>query len=101
LPARSAGCRHRIGPLIRGQRRHHPARACSNAAALVRRGAIAVRVAVARARAAAGYLVSADGRHVGVRGQDGRLHLDAGRKRLKDAFLSEWLAADGRCANRR
>jgi competence protein ComEC len=37
-------------------------------------------------------LVSADGRNVGVRGQDGRLHLLRGSK---DAFLvKEWLAAD-------
>lgn len=40
-------------------------------------------------------LVSADGRHVGVRGQDGRLHLMQAAKGSKDAFLvREWLAAD-------
>jgi competence protein ComEC len=37
-------------------------------------------------------LISADGRNVGVRGQDGRLHL---MRTSKDAFLiREWLAAD-------
>src|SRR3982074_170615 len=37
-------------------------------------------------------LISADGRNVGVRGQDGRLHL---MRAAKDAFLvKEWLAAD-------
>jgi competence protein ComEC len=37
-------------------------------------------------------LVSADGRNVGVRGKDGRLHL---MRTAKDAFLlKEWLAAD-------
>src|SRR5471032_147162 len=37
-------------------------------------------------------LVSADGRNVGVRGRDGRLHL---MRTAKDAFLlKEWLAAD-------
>jgi competence protein ComEC len=37
-------------------------------------------------------LISGDGRNVGVRGQDGRLHLMKG---AKDAFLvKEWLAAD-------
>ena len=37
-------------------------------------------------------LISADGRNVGVRGQDGRLHL---MRTAKDAFLvKEWLAAD-------
>ena len=40
-------------------------------------------------------LVSADGRHVGVRGQDGRLHLMHAAKGARDAFLlREWLAAD-------
>jgi competence protein ComEC len=40
-------------------------------------------------------LVSADGRHVGVRGQDGRLHLMQAAKGSKDAFLvKEWLAGD-------
>jgi competence protein ComEC len=40
-------------------------------------------------------LVSADGRHVGVRGQDGRLHLMQAAKGSKDAFLvREWLAGD-------
>jgi competence protein ComEC len=39
-------------------------------------------------------LISADGRNVGVRGQDGRLHLMRAAK-VKDAFLvREWLAAD-------
>ncbi|MFL6840229.1 MAG: ComEC/Rec2 family competence protein [Bradyrhizobium sp.] len=38
-------------------------------------------------------LISADGRNVGVRGSDGRLHL---MRSAKDAFLTkEWLAADG------
>ncbi len=37
-------------------------------------------------------LISADGHNVGVRGQDGRLHL---MRTAKDAFLlKEWLAAD-------
>jgi competence protein ComEC len=37
-------------------------------------------------------LISADGRHVGVRGGDGRLHL---MRAAKDTFLmKEWLAAD-------
>ena len=37
-------------------------------------------------------LISADGHNVGVRGQDGRLHL---MRSAKDAFLlKEWLAAD-------
>ena len=37
-------------------------------------------------------LISADGRNVGVRGDDGRLHL---MRSAKDAFLvKEWLAAD-------
>src|SRR4051794_9051795 len=36
-------------------------------------------------------LISADGRHVGVRGQDGRLHLMQATKGSKDAFLiREW-----------
>jgi competence protein ComEC len=41
-------------------------------------------------------LISADGRNVGVRGQDGRLHLvRAARNGSKDSFLvKEWLAAD-------
>ena len=40
-------------------------------------------------------LISADGRHVGVRGQDGRLHLMQAAKGSRDAFLvREWLAAD-------
>jgi competence protein ComEC len=40
-------------------------------------------------------LVSADGRHVGVRGQDGRLQLMQAAKGSKDAFLvREWLAGD-------
>ena len=40
-------------------------------------------------------LISADGRNVGVRGQDGRLHLMHAAKGTKDAFLlREWLAAD-------
>ena len=39
-------------------------------------------------------LISADGRHVGVRGQDGRLHLMHAAKGSRDAFLlKEWLAA--------
>ena len=39
-------------------------------------------------------LISADGRNVGVRGPDGRLHLMRAAK-VKDAFLvREWLAAD-------
>jgi competence protein ComEC len=38
-------------------------------------------------------LISADGRNVGVRGQDGKLHLMRGTS--KDSFLvKEWLAAD-------
>jgi competence protein ComEC len=37
-------------------------------------------------------LISGDGRNVGVRGSDGRLHL---MRSAKDAFLvKEWLAAD-------
>jgi competence protein ComEC len=40
-------------------------------------------------------LISADGRHVGVRGQDGRLHLMHAVKGSRDSFLlKEWLAAD-------
>src|SRR5467141_3495712 len=40
-------------------------------------------------------LISADGRHVGVRGGDGRLHLMHAVKGSRDAFLlREWLAAD-------
>ena len=40
-------------------------------------------------------LVSADGRNVGVRGQDGRLHLMHAVKGSRDVFLlKEWLAAD-------
>src|SRR5436190_9489959 len=40
-------------------------------------------------------LISADGRHVGVRGQDGRLYLMHAVKGSRDAFLlKEWLAAD-------
>jgi competence protein ComEC len=40
-------------------------------------------------------LVSADGRHVGVRGGDGRLHLMHAAKGSRDSFLlKEWLAAD-------
>jgi len=40
-------------------------------------------------------LISADGRNVGVRGQDGRRHLMHAAKGTRDAFLlREWLAAD-------
>jgi competence protein ComEC len=40
-------------------------------------------------------LISADGRHVGVRGQDGRLHLMHAVKGSRDVFLlKEWLSAD-------
>jgi competence protein ComEC len=40
-------------------------------------------------------LISADGRNVGVRGGDGRLHLMHATKGSRDAFLlKEWLAAD-------
>src|SRR4051795_5581556 len=40
-------------------------------------------------------LISADGRNVGVRGQDGRLHLMHAVKGSRDSFLlKEWLAAD-------
>ena len=40
-------------------------------------------------------LISADGRNVGVRGGDGRLHLIHAGKGSKDSFLvREWLAAD-------
>jgi len=39
-------------------------------------------------------LISADGRNVGVRGQDGRLHLMHAAKGTRDAFLlREWMAA--------
>ena len=40
-------------------------------------------------------LISVDGRHVGVRGQDGLLHLMHAAKGSRDVFLlKEWLAAD-------
>jgi competence protein ComEC len=40
-------------------------------------------------------LISADGRHVGVRGGDGKLHLMHAVKGSRDLFLlKEWLAAD-------
>jgi competence protein ComEC len=40
-------------------------------------------------------LISADGRHVGVRGGDGRLHVMHAVKGSRDSFLlKEWLAAD-------
>src|SRR5262245_14382485 len=40
-------------------------------------------------------LISADGRHVGVRGRDGRLHLMHAAKGSRDVFLvKEWLSAD-------
>jgi competence protein ComEC len=40
-------------------------------------------------------LIAADGRHVGVRGQDGRLRLMHAAKGSRDTFLlKEWLAAD-------
>lgn len=40
-------------------------------------------------------LISADGRNVGVRGQDGRLHLMHAARGTRDSFLlREWLAAD-------
>jgi len=40
-------------------------------------------------------LISADGRNVGVRGADGRLHLMHATKGSRDAFLlKEWLASD-------
>jgi competence protein ComEC len=40
-------------------------------------------------------LISADGRHVGVRGGDGRLHMMHAVKGSRDSFLlKEWLAAD-------
>src|SRR4249920_850250 len=40
-------------------------------------------------------LISADGRHVGVRGGDGRLHLMHAVKGSRDSFLvKEWLSAD-------
>jgi competence protein ComEC len=57
-------------------------------------GAAAVVLAVVWALAAPqpDVLVSADGRNVGVRGKDGRLHL---MRTAKDVFLlKEWLAAD-------
>src|SRR5712664_144807 len=57
-------------------------------------GAAAVVLAVVWALAVPqpDVLVSADGRNVGVRGKDGRLHL---LRTAKDAFLlKEWLAAD-------
>src|SRR5712672_2017372 len=57
-------------------------------------GAAAVLFAVVWALAAPqpDVLVSADGRNVGVRGKDGRLHL---MRTAKDVFLlKEWLAAD-------
>src|SRR6266850_2230711 len=57
-------------------------------------GAAAVVLAVVWALAVPqpDVLISADGRNVGVRGKDGRLHL---LRTAKDAFLlKEWLAAD-------
>jgi competence protein ComEC len=57
-------------------------------------GAVALALAVVWALAVPqpDILVSADGRNVGVRGKDGRLHL---MRTAKDAFqLKEWLAAD-------
>jgi competence protein ComEC len=40
-------------------------------------------------------LISADGRHVGIRGGDGKLHVMHAVKGSRDAFLlKEWLAAD-------
>lgn len=57
-------------------------------------GAVVLLVAVVWAMRAPqpDILISADGRNVGVRGQDGRLHL---MRAAKDAFLvKEWLAAD-------
>ena len=45
-------------------------------------------------------LISADGRHVGVRGGDGRLHVMHAVKGSKDTFLlMEWLAADADARN--
>ena len=84
------GVRHR--PADRGERRHHPARAVAHAAALVGRGRAAGCGGVGGAVPQPDILISADGRNVGVRGQDGRLHL---MRAAKDAFLiKEWLAAD-------
>ncbi len=58
------------------------------------RGAGAVAVVWALAVPQPDILISADGRNVGVRGRDGRLHLMP-RQGAKDAFLlKEWLAAD-------
>ena len=57
-------------------------------------GAAALALAVVRALVVPqpDILVSADGRNVGVRGKDGRLHL---MRTAKDAFqMKEWLAAD-------
>jgi competence protein ComEC len=55
-------------------------------------GALAFAVVWALAVPQPDILVSADGRNVGVRGKDGRLHL---MRTAKDAFLlKEWLAAD-------
>jgi competence protein ComEC len=62
--------------------------------------AMVLLAAVAAARAPQpDILISGDGRNVGVRGQDGRLHLmhtaRATREGGRDAFLlKEWLAAD-------
>jgi competence protein ComEC len=54
--------------------------------------ALALSVVWALAVQQPDILISADGRNVGVRGQDGRLHL---MRTAKDAFLlKEWLAAD-------
>jgi competence protein ComEC len=45
-------------------------------------------------------LISADGRHVGVRGGDGKLHLMHAVKGSRDSFLlKEWLAADADARN--
>ncbi len=60
-------------------------------------GAILVLVAALWAARAPqpDILISADGRHVGVRGGDGRLHLMHAVKGSRDSFLlKEWLAAD-------
>ncbi len=60
-------------------------------------GAILVLVATLWAARAPqpDILISADGRHVGVRGGDGRLHLMHAVKGSRDSFLlKEWLAAD-------
>ena len=55
-------------------------------------GALALSVAWALATQQPDVLVSADGRSVGVRGKDGRLHV---MRAGKDAFLlREWLGAD-------